>query len=303
MSVFGEELIERLPLSSSLHSKDNPMRKILVDGVGEWLDSFDEDYLGEQVFLDSATGKYLDLWGKDYNVPRKPNESDSVYRERIVYETVGHLTTNYLKDVYGVELYSKVNGFSVADNVLVSDNVYASDKLIGVASSDAVNSLNKKFVMKGIIRWYTGGILDYIINTSDEDVLDDYYEIYNLSDLRNYFKNNSSLKEVFLHLPNATNCWRMFYGCTGLTSVNLDLPNATFCEVILRNSSSLKNVTLNIPKMKIIISANLFNNCPNLETIDLTVPTSNVNLVKNYVTGLNLQYLTSLKINGVEYID
>lgn len=301
MSVFGEELVERLPLSSSLHDKGNPMRKILVDGVGEWLDRFDSDYLGEEVFLDSATGRFLDLWGRDYNVPRKPNESDDIYRERIVYETVGHLTTNYLSDVYGVELYSKVNGFDVSENFLVSDNVYASDKLMGVASSDAVNSLNKKFVLRGIIRWCRNGRLDYIINTSDEDILEDYNQIYNLSDMKNYFWSNYSLKEMSLYLPNATNCAAMLKGCSNLTSVSLYLPNATNCGTMLGECSSLKNVTLNLPKLQKY--AYMFSNSTALETIDITVPTGKVNLIKNYITGLNLQNLTSLIINGVEYID
>ena len=47
---------------------------------------------------------------------------------------------------------------------------------------------------------------------------------------------------------------------------------------------------------------NMCYNCSNIETIDVTIPTSIVSGFKSYVTGLNLQHLTSFIINGEEQL-
>jgi hypothetical protein len=46
----------------------------------------------------------------------------------------------------------------------------------------------------------------------------------------------------------------------------------------------------------------MLRNAPNIETIDVTIPTNKVNGFKSYVTGLNLQHLTSFIINGEEQL-
>ena len=155
MSVFGEGLIERLHTNSALRDNDNDMRRILDYGVGEWLDKFDDEYLGEEVFLESATGKWLDLHGKEFGVQRKPSESDDDYRERIVYEGLGHLTVPYLVDVVGLVLYCFVADFDVADNSLTSDNPYACSQYMTVAPSEVQSILSRKFVIGSGLSYIT----------------------------------------------------------------------------------------------------------------------------------------------------
>lgn len=147
MSLYGEGIIERLHDKSVLHDPNHPMHKIIDKGLGEWLDDFDDNYLGEEVFLESATGEWLDLHGKDFGVQREVNESDDDYRQRIVYEGLGHLTTSYLVDVYGLSLYCYVEDYSVEENTLTSDNPYLCSKHMAFVSDELQSILGKKFVI------------------------------------------------------------------------------------------------------------------------------------------------------------
>ena len=107
----------------------------------------------EQFFLQDATGKYLDLHGNDFGLPRKIDESDDDYRNRIIYESLGHLTTYFLKTVYNVELYVKVNDFD-KDTMLTSDNEYISDSgFMGVVDETTQKILEKKFVLVSGVTW------------------------------------------------------------------------------------------------------------------------------------------------------
>ena len=122
MSENGEEIINRLPATSGLHNNPDA-RKVIENTIGAWFDYLEEQDWFNQFFLDSATGKYLDLHGQTFDIPRKIDETDEDYRNRIIYEGLGHLTVKFLLDVYGVELYSYVSNFSINDT-LISDNPY-----------------------------------------------------------------------------------------------------------------------------------------------------------------------------------
>lgn len=159
MSVTGEAIINRLPSQSKLRNPENQMHKVLDATIGEYMDNYDVIEWIKQHFLTDATGKYLDVHGKDYNIKRKTDESDDNYRQRIIYETLGHLTVEYLTDVYGVDLYVKPKS-SVTYNeetTMISDNPYMVDVekngFLGVADTQTKNILNKKFVLGGSITW------------------------------------------------------------------------------------------------------------------------------------------------------
>jgi hypothetical protein len=108
------------------------------------------------------------------------------------------------------------------------------------------------------------------------------------------------LVNVDLNLPQVTNCYRMFRACSQLVNVDLDLPNATNCKQMFDTCKGLVNVKLNFPKLNQY--SNMFLDTGYIETIDVTIPTSIVSGFKSYVTGLNLQHLTSFKINGEEQL-
>ena len=147
MSMHGEEIINRLHQNTSLLNPSNPMRRIILNTIGEWLDRHDDFSLYDGIFMDSAKGTYLDLWGRDYNVPRKVGESDDDYRKRLYYEVLGYLTIPYLLNVYELPLYVYVASFDASDNDLTSDNPYIPGSKMSIASDEVQRVLSKKFVM------------------------------------------------------------------------------------------------------------------------------------------------------------
>ena len=147
MSVFGTEIIDRLHENSALRDKANPMRKIIDYGVGEWFDNYEEEFDFDNFFLDSASGGFLDLWGKTFNVPRRLDEADDDYRRRIVLQSLEYLTVPYLQEVYGLTLYCYVSSFDPSDNMLTSDNPHACNQYMTIASDDVQAILERKFVI------------------------------------------------------------------------------------------------------------------------------------------------------------
>ena len=150
LSLFGEEIINRVN-NSYLNDETNPMNRIINYTVGEWLENeFNDDFF-EQFFLNEARGEYLDLHGKDFGIRRKIDESDEVYRERIIMESLGHLTISYLTKIHNVKLYSFVDDFDITENSLTSDNPYYKENgFIGFADDETKQNLNKRFIIEAI---------------------------------------------------------------------------------------------------------------------------------------------------------
>ena len=153
MSEYGEEILDRLPENSSLKSSNNPARKVIMNTLGEWLDNYDDNF--ENLFLNESVGEYIDCHGREYGVYRKLNESDEDYKKRIIYQILGHLTADYLINIYNVNLYVDIPNYNPNNNELTSDNHYISDENGFMALADEVTRsiLNKKFVLGSGIRW------------------------------------------------------------------------------------------------------------------------------------------------------
>ena len=153
MGDNGDVLIERLPKTSGLRSNKNA-RNVITKTIGAWLDNYDVSKLIENMFITEAEGGYLDLHGKDYNVPRKLNESDEKYRTRLLYECLGHITSNYIINFYGVELYYGEASFNPTNNVMLSDNPHFNNyNLIIRCSSEMKNILLNKLVLGSDVEW------------------------------------------------------------------------------------------------------------------------------------------------------
>jgi hypothetical protein len=151
MSVFMEMLVELLPLGSALQKEDNELRKVLDRSVGEFMDSLELPF--DELFLTSATGGWLDAFGRDFGVPRRLDEDDESYRERIVFEKLEYLTVGNLLSVYGLELFVFVDDFDATENTLTSDNPYLSSRYMGVADETTREILDKKFVLGAEVTW------------------------------------------------------------------------------------------------------------------------------------------------------
>ena len=144
MSFYGTGIIERLPVNSQLQNPNNPTHIIIQNTIGELLDNFEIDY--DQFFLQDATGKYLDLHGKQYGIGRKNNESDEEYRNRIILCAYEYATVKVLTEIYGVKFYANVDNFENNTNLLCSDNPYLTSELMGFISEEVYNILDEKFI-------------------------------------------------------------------------------------------------------------------------------------------------------------
>lgn len=349
VSEYGESIINRLHPDSPLRQEGNPARTLIMKTIGAWLDNYDVTELYDNGFLETATGKWLDLYGKDLGVVRQLDESDEDYRTRLIYESIGDLNIDYLLNVFDLSLYSFREDFNVVDNTLVSDNCFLNTGgYIGVASEDVISLLDRKLLLDGSISWVNDiGEIEYILDTCGINILSMHKNIYELINGYKYFYKNTTIKKVQLSLPNMNMCDQIFRGCSNLESVKLilpnisymtpffynctnlkslelssyvsyanylcsnsnlsslknvklDLPNVISCVDMLEGCSALKNVYLNLPKLDDY--SNMFNNDSNIETINVNIPTTIVNNFKSYVTGLNLQHLTSFIINGDEQL-
>ena len=163
MSDFGEEIIARMD-NKNLLNPDNPMRTILLNTIGEWLQRYDDAEFYEQLFLATAERDYLDLHGVMYGVYRKPEEDDDTYRNRIVYESISHLTSNYVNDVFNLNVYVDTEGMEEGEvnilnpMILTSDNpcINSADGYFILLDNENDNrraALNKKMVIGGNLKW------------------------------------------------------------------------------------------------------------------------------------------------------
>ena len=154
MSLFGSAILERLHTNSPATNPDNPFYKVFDNTVGEWLDHCDVDKFHEELFINSADGKWLDLHGKEYNVPRKIGETDDIYRERIIKHTLGELTPKLLTADFGVDLYIDAPDFDI-NNTLTSDNYYISGNgYIAFTDNETKELVEKNLVLNEVIRWF-----------------------------------------------------------------------------------------------------------------------------------------------------
>ena len=272
MSDFVDVLVDLLPEHNALKKKDNQLRKVLDKTVGSWFDDHEAQNIYDNVFLDTATGKYLDLFGKDYGVSRRLGESDEDYRLRIIQEKNDNLTPAYLQSVYGLTLYAYISGFNVKNNTLTSDNPYLSNEYMSVADDEIISILNHKFIMDMSVFWIYNGYVDYVIDNNNVNILNKniYQKI-----MVNWYFSAGNVKEVSLHLFNVL-----------------------YCSLMFRNCSYLKKVVLHMPNLEDF--KDMFYNCTNIELIDVSIPSKLVDSFKSYVLGLHLQNLTSFIINGEE---
>ena len=151
---YGEGIISRLHEDCSLRDEDNPVRPIIINTVGAWLDNQDPSELMEGVYLQSASGKFLDLHGNDFGIRRKLDESDDHYRKRLTYQALGCLTVEYLVNVYDLVLYVNVDDFDASENMLTSDNEYIGDDgFMTVADEDTQSILESAFVLESGLAW------------------------------------------------------------------------------------------------------------------------------------------------------
>lgn len=279
-SDYGEGIINRLHPDSPLRQEGNPARTLIMKTIGAWLDNYDVTELYDNGFLETATGKWLDLYGRDLGVVRQLDESDEDYRTRLIYESVGNLSMDYLLNVFDLSLYSFREDFDVMSNTLVSDNPFLNTGgYISVAEGDVISVLDKKLLLDGSISWVNDdGEIEYVLDTRGKNILSHYSKIYKLTDFTQYFRGNTAIENVKLILPVLENSTYMFAN-TYLVNVKLDIPKWTN-------------------------GYRMFYQCAKLKTIDVTVSESEKSAFIGYVNSYRntLPALTSFIVNGEEQL-
>ena len=131
MSTHGKGIIERLHPDTPLKNNNNNGSKFIHNTIGEYLDNYVRRDLKKQLFILHATGKYLDIHGKERGVTRLDDESDEAYRERILLEKHMHNTIPELK-ARGVRFWDYVKGIGSGSQSLYFQLFTNDDDLIPI---------------------------------------------------------------------------------------------------------------------------------------------------------------------------
>lgn len=149
--TFIEGILNRLN-NDELQKEDNPGRMVLDGTIVEYLENYDNHVL--DMFLVTATGKYLDLHGEQYKMFRRQGESDDSFRNRILVEqSIVQSSTDFLK--LNVVLWVYFDNI-LDKNVLSSRNPYLKNEhdedFIFLATGEDSDYIKNKFIV-GDIKW------------------------------------------------------------------------------------------------------------------------------------------------------
>lgn len=141
-------------LQDKSNIKDTPFEELINNSIGYFFELIEADTeeLKNGMFLNTAEGKYLDLWGIDLNLKRINGESDEDYFNRLFFLPTDCLTPELIYTVYDLQLLSYD---SDADNLtLLSDNHFISKKYYVDCSDSVWEQLKQKFIVEGVLyRW------------------------------------------------------------------------------------------------------------------------------------------------------
>lgn len=141
-------------LQEKSNIKGTPFEELINNTIGYFFELIEQDTekLKEGMFLNTAEGEYLDLWGIDLGIKRIQGESDEDYLNRLLFLPTDKLTPELIYTVYDLQLLSYD---SEADNLtLLSDNHFINNKYYVDCSDSVWEQLSKKYIVEGVLyRW------------------------------------------------------------------------------------------------------------------------------------------------------
>lgn len=149
--MYIEGILERLNLNDSI----SPEGFMFLDGtIGEWLEHHEP--LFYHYFVSTATGKYLDVIGKENGLLRYENESDDDFRDRILVEmTIVESAPDFKRA--GVDLWVFDEHILEEKNYLTSKNSALKGQIspVFLAHGTSVEEeyIKDKFFVEGDIVW------------------------------------------------------------------------------------------------------------------------------------------------------
>lgn len=136
-----------LPANSTLNTEGNPFKPLINGTIGYFFELFENtiEEINDNLFIQNATGKYLDLFGKDYNADRLVNESDDHYLKRLLTIISKHFTINTLYYEYDMQLLTYTEN-EVSGNTLLSDNHFVNNEYFVECDNQTWDTINRKYV-------------------------------------------------------------------------------------------------------------------------------------------------------------
>lgn len=141
-------------LQNKSNIKGTPFEELINNSIGYFFELIEADTenLKNGMFLNTAEGEYLDLWGIDLGIKRINGESDEDYFNRLFFLPTDRLTPELIYTVYDLQLISYD---ADANNLtLLSDNHFINNKYYVDCSDSVWEQLKQKFIVEGVLyRW------------------------------------------------------------------------------------------------------------------------------------------------------
>lgn len=133
-----------LPAQSNIHG--TPFEELINNTIGYFLEMIEEEigHINDGCFLETAEGKYLDLWGKDFGIPRLNEESDDDYRNRLLVGPLDRFTINTLYTMYDVQLLTYYE--DKTSLTLLSDNHLLANEYFIDCTDEIWETISRKFI-------------------------------------------------------------------------------------------------------------------------------------------------------------
>lgn len=158
--MYIETIIDNLN-NPYLKINNNTGRMVLDGTIGEYLEEYDDDIFS-YLFLNRATGKFLDIIGKEYGLIRKEEETDNAFRNRInIEKTFIESTVDFKKlDIqlftYNEYFIDELNDDESTEWHIVSSNTLIRNNdrdymFIGVADEETEEYVKNKFILEDIL--------------------------------------------------------------------------------------------------------------------------------------------------------
>lgn len=156
-----KEITKGLPKGSSWFSLDSLTSgetaktvKAFAGSIGTWLNAVYDSK--KSIYLSTAQGTDIDLWGQDIGLARKPSESDTDYRARISAEILAKkLTAPAIKEFIEANLNIPTTIYQPWTDIAIYDYGYDSYEDDG-RNLTAGLSGTKRYVSE----YYTAGVID-----------------------------------------------------------------------------------------------------------------------------------------------
>lgn len=149
--MYIESLTERLN-NPELLKEDNPGRMVLDGTICEYLENYDNHIY--DCFITRAEGRYLDLHASEYDIFRRPGESDISLRNRLLVEIRIIQNTDNICDL-SENLWVYLDDVLEDKNVLTSRNPYLKelhdDDFVFIVSSSNKDYIKSKFLLEDIL--------------------------------------------------------------------------------------------------------------------------------------------------------